>query len=100
MTQVIYGLETDDAGRCVHYHQENDIAGLKCQQCQAYFACYQCHDALCDHKFVACDKDDDPVMCGLCHTVMSFAAYQQGTCPNCRAAFNPKCEGHWGVYFK
>lgn len=42
MTQVIYGLETDDAGRCVHYHQENDIAGLKCQQCQAYFACYQC----------------------------------------------------------
>ena len=40
----VHGIDTDEAGRCTHYHQEVDVAALKCARCQKYYACYQCHD--------------------------------------------------------
>ena len=51
MTKKINGLLVDDESRCQHYHTELDIVALKCFQCQKYYACYQCHDSLEDHKF-------------------------------------------------
>ena len=49
----ILGLDLDEVGRCSHYHGSNDIVALKCGSCQAFYACYRCHDAICDHSFKA-----------------------------------------------
>lgn len=97
---TIHGIEADQAGRCCHYHSENDIAGLKCAQCQQYFACYQCHDELMDHRFVPCDKEDTPVICGICRKTLTFNQYKLGACPFCHHPFNPKCALHETIYFK
>ncbi|WP_082610433.1 CHY zinc finger protein [Liquorilactobacillus satsumensis] len=97
---IIHGIEVDEAGRCCHYHQANDIVGLKCAQCQQYFACYKCHDTLRDHRFVPCAKHAAPAICGVCKFTMDFQKYVQGFCPNCQHSFNPKCRVHYGIYFK
>ncbi len=97
---IIEGLDIDEAGRCRHYHQSNDVAALKCGRCQRYFACYRCHDALTDHAFVPCDPNDAPVMCGHCHHVLTRAQYERGRCPVCQHPFNPKCARHATIYFK
>ncbi|MDN2452207.1 CHY zinc finger protein [Lactobacillus sp. UCMA15818] len=96
----IYGIEIDTDGRCYHYHQQNDIVGLKCQRCNEYFACYKCHDNLRDHSFVSCDKNDYPAICGKCRKKMTFDDYKNGYCPSCHAGFNPNCHLHWDIYFK
>ncbi|CAH1850663.1 CHY zinc finger protein [Convivina intestini] len=100
MDKTIYGLDLDQQGRCHHYHQANDIAALKCTQCQQYYACYQCHNALADHLFVACDPNDLPVLCGVCQQLMNYNQYVTGVCPSCQSAFNPKCSLHRDIYFK
>nr|WP_057745047.1 CHY zinc finger protein [Liquorilactobacillus capillatus] len=97
---AIHGINVDKAGRCEHYHQVNDIVGLKCAQCQQYFACYKCHDALKDHHFVACAKNDLPAICGACKHTMNFQEYSLGHCPYCQNKFNPKCSLHYAIYFK
>ncbi|MFC4652392.1 CHY zinc finger protein [Lactococcus nasutitermitis] len=96
----IYGKEVDEKGRCAHYHQSNDIAGLKCESCQKYFACYQCHDELMEHLFEPCSKNDSPVICGECKNQLNFDNYARGYCPYCQTAFNPNCHLHWNLYFK
>lgn len=96
----IYGLDLDQAGRCVHYHLSVDVTAMKCARCQRYYACYQCHDALENYRFAASNKDDWPVMCGICGCLMRFDQYQLGTCPRCGHAFNPKCSLHGQIYFK
>ena len=96
----IWGREIDSEGRCAHYHQNNDIVGLKCSTCQKYFACYQCHDELMDHSFKACDKTDYPAICGKCRNIINFEDYKEGSCIHCHAPFNPNCHRHWSIYFK
>ena len=49
----LYGIDLDASGRCIHYHTRQDVAMLLCSRCRKYYACYQCHDALEDHTFVA-----------------------------------------------
>lgn len=95
----IYGKGLDKSGRCYHYHQDNDIVGLKCSTCQKYFACYKCHDELMSHNFSACDKNSYPVICGQCGTISNFDDYAKGYCSQCQAVFNPKCHLHWEIYF-
>lgn len=96
----IYGLDLDDSGRCRHYHSEQDIVALACAQCQQYFACYSCHDALRDHQFVPTDQGNSAILCGNCYHVMDFEAYSQNACPVCHHEFNPRCELHHAIYFK
>ena len=96
----IHGIGVDEAGRCQHYHQTNDIVGLKCARCQQYFACYKCHDALMAHPFVSCAKKALPVICGVCRRTMNFEEYSQGECPSCHSQFNPNCYVHYDIYFK
>ncbi|ASG79525.1 CHY zinc finger protein [Lactiplantibacillus pentosus] len=96
----IDGLNIDRAGRCQHYHQATDIAALWCSQCQRYYACYHCHDALCTHRFVPASRQSLAVMCGNCRYRMTVAQYHTGACPNCQAAFNPRCKRHDTLYFK
>ncbi len=101
MTMKINGLDLDRAGRCRHYHSELDIVVLKCEICQKYYACYQCHDSLENHPFQANDiESDKPVLCGNCMTCLSFSEYQVGTCSNCLHRFNPNCKKHHSIYFK
>lgn len=54
----IHGLDLDQAGRCRHYHLAVDVAALKCSRCQKYYACYRCHDALENHHFMACEREN------------------------------------------
>lgn len=97
---IIYGKGIDTEGRCSHYHQENDIVGLKCLTCQKYYACYQCHDSCETHPFEAIPRTDSaPVICGSCRTTLTFAQYKTGACPYCHASFNPKCQLHESIYF-
>ncbi|MCW1909154.1 hypothetical protein N7X57_01540 [Lactiplantibacillus paraplantarum] len=96
---VIYGLGLDAAGRCQHYHLETDIAALWCEQCRRYYACYQCHDALCQHAFVASTPLSLAVMCGACRYRMTITTYHVGYCPHCHRAFNPRCRLHDRIYF-
>ena len=70
--EKIWGKLVDDEGRCSHYHQENDIIALKCSSCEKYFSCYECHDELENHQFVATEKEDFPVLCGHCKTKLNF----------------------------
>lgn len=56
LLEKIWGKLVDDEGRCSHYHQENDIVALKCSSCEKYFSCYECHDELENHQFVATEK--------------------------------------------
>lgn len=100
MTPLIKGINLDAAGRCKHYHKDADIAALKCSQCDEYYAYYQCHDSLEDHKFVASNKDDYPVMCGVCRRLLDFDEYTSGACPNCHHGFNPRCKLHYEIYFE
>lgn len=60
----IHGIDTDEAGRCTHYHQEVDVAGLKCARCQKYYACYQCHDQLEDHPLPPAVRKNSPWCAG------------------------------------
>lgn len=97
---LINGVGLDGDGRCVHYHQDNDVAALACARCRQYFACYQCHDELRDHHFVPCDVQEMPVLCGHCRHRLTRTQYARGTCPVCGHAFNPKCDRHARIYFK
>ncbi|EGJ27603.1 CHY zinc finger protein [Streptococcus porcinus] len=96
-----YGMDLDHESRCCHYHGPKDIAALKCQACQKYYACYQCHDSLEDHSFSPSGKTElFPVLCGSCKSQLSLEAYEGGYCPYCNKAFNPKCAFHKAIYFK
>ncbi|MGT2958360.1 hypothetical protein A9Q68_07465 [Streptococcus bovimastitidis] len=96
-----FGIDLDQESRCRHYHSDLDIATLKCQACQKYYACYQCHDSLEDHPFEPSGKEEVyPVVCGACKNQLNLASYQKGFCPYCQKAFNPKCALHKDIYFK
>ena len=99
--ELIYGYLTDSCGRCIHYHTPLDIVALKCAQCQKYYACYQCHDALEAHPFEPTAKSEQaPVLCGNCKQLLSRPQYKRGHCPYCVADFNPRCQLHFDIYFK
>ncbi len=97
----IYGLLTDEEGRCAHYHSPLDVAALRCGRCGRYYSCYQCHDALEDHSFEPAPvTDPQPVLCGVCGRALSLEEYQRGHCPHCGHSFNPGCRKHYSMYFE
>ncbi|MGT2930446.1 CHY zinc finger protein [Streptococcus dentasini] len=99
--RTIRGIDLDEAGRCYHYHSETDIVALKCQACQTFYACYQCHDSLCDHHFQPMNKNEKClVQCGACRSLLDWSEYKSGHCPHCCHPFNPKCSLHDSIYFK
>ena len=53
-----------------------------------------------DNKFVASNKGDYPVMCGVCRRLLDFDEYTSGACPNCHHGFNPRCKLHYEIYFE
>lgn len=98
---MFFGVGIDKDSRCQHYHSEVDVVALKCGQCQRYYACYECHDTLEDHGFVAMHRAElYPVLCGACRNCLSQEEYKGGSCPYCAHPFNPNCSLHDSIYFK
>lgn len=102
MTKIIYGVQTDQEGRCIHYHGPNDVIANRCAKCQKLYACYKCHDELEDHKFEPVDLDiKDTAMCGACGKLYSYREYAcLSECTNCHHSFNPGCSLHKSIYAK
>ena len=104
MTKKINGLLVDNESRCQHYHSPLDIVALKCYDCQKYYACYQCHDHIEDHRFRAypCHiRQDKVVICGVCLHEMTIENYQKSiSCSHCHSRFNPACSKQTGLVTK
>ncbi|MFD2869806.1 CHY zinc finger protein [Kurthia populi] len=98
------GQLVDEQTRCVHYHTAKDIIAIKMKCCHTYYPCYQCHEEEADHPITRWTKmewDEKAILCGRCHEELSIATYlAHDTCPHCHAAWNPRCEGHYHLYFE
>ncbi|MFU2164402.1 CHY zinc finger protein [Streptococcus pluranimalium] len=97
---LFQGIGLDQQSRCCHYHSALDIVSLKCGMCQAYYACYKCHDAMETHSFEPTRASEPfPVLCGVCLRFLSLSDYKSSACPYCQSAFNPNCQRHANIYF-
>ncbi len=102
---AVFGLDLDAQTRCAHWHGARDVVAIKMRCCGAYYACRDCHDALAAHPaklWPRAERDEPAVLCGVCGTEMSVAAYLGGgdACPSCGAGFNPGCRLHHHLYFE
>jgi uncharacterized CHY-type Zn-finger protein len=104
MTEI-KGKTLDPQGRCAHWHSERDIIAIKFACCGECYACYRCHEELADHSAQrwprSAFREEKVILCGACRYEMSIEEYQDSnsSCPNCAAAFNPRCSLHWPLYF-
>ena len=103
MTHNVLGLDLDPNTRCIHYHGPLDIIAVKMYCCRHYYACISCHDELADHParpWPLSEREAKAVLCGNCFYEMSIQTYLHvNTCPQCKAAFNPRCSLHYPRYF-
>ncbi len=101
----VHGVDLDSQTRCAHYHSALDVIAIRMKCCGVYYACKDCHDALAGHASQVWSRSewDQPavVLCGACGTELSIRQYLDcaNQCPNCKAAFNPKCSNHYHFYF-
>ena len=104
MTPVVHGLTVDGQTRCVHYRTELDVIAIRFACCGRYYPCYFCHDGAADHEsrpWPAGSRRERAVLCGVCWTELTIAEYRGArSCPRCSAAFNPRCEVHYPIYFE
>ena|ERR1051325_5949225 len=102
---IVKGKIVDSHTRCVHYHSPLDIIAIKFKCCGEYYPCYQCHEEEADHAPQVWPKNEfatKAVLCGMCYNEMTIEEYLNSNyqCPFCHAPFNPKCEGHYHLYFE
>src|SRR5467141_5383972 len=89
----VYGVAIEAHTRCAHYHSELDRIAIKFKCCQAYYACYQCHEAAADHAAQVWPRrefTEQAILCGACGEALTIAQYLQchAVCPACQARFN------------
>ena len=75
---LLRGVGLDAQTRCAHYATARDVVALRFACCPAYWSCHRCHAELADHPAVpvpAGDFDRPHVLCGVCRTELSVAAY-------------------------
>ena len=93
-TPEVFGPTVDEHTRCVHYATELDIIAIR-------FAC--CDRETADHpaqQWPTEQFDQPAILCGNCWSELTIAAYKTtDSCPNCEAAFNPRCVAHSDIYF-
>lgn len=99
------GKLVDTFTRCSHYHSELDIIAIKFKCCDTYYPCFQCHEEEANHKHQIWDKSEFnelAILCGNCKQEMTVNQYlsSDAKCPFCEAAFNPKCQNHYHLYFE
>jgi uncharacterized CHY-type Zn-finger protein len=103
---IIKGKLIDSETRCEHWHSELDIIAIQFACCKDFYACFDCHEALAGHPPkpwpLATFDQVEAILCGHCKNTMSIQSYQaaDSRCPNCDAAFNPRCSLHWHLYFE
>lgn len=101
---IVRGVDVDAETRCAHYHSPLDIIAIRLRCCGEYYACKECHDALADHALAQWPPDSfgtRAVLCGACGTELAISQYLSSgnRCPECNAAFNPRCSSHHHFYF-
>lgn len=102
---LIKGKLVDDETRCVHYHSHKDIIAIRFKCCGDYYPCFECHAEATEHAAQRWGKhelDVKAILCGQCQTELSIAGYLSANhqCPNCKAAFNPRCALHYHLYWE
>ena len=100
----VNGIALDPQTRCAHYNKPVDIVAIQMKCCGEYYACKECHDALAGHPIQLWPQrewDRPAVLCGACGSTMSINQYLRSSnrCPDCAAAFNPRCRNHYRFYF-
>ncbi|TWI85028.1 putative CHY-type Zn-finger protein [Lacibacter cauensis] len=100
----IKGKPVDDETRCEHYHSPLDIIAIRFKCCNTYYPCYFCHEETAGHtaqRWQANELDTKAILCGVCKHELTISQYLHSGyhCPNCNAAFNPKCNNHNHLYF-
>ena len=98
---AIHGVDVDPHGRCCHYRSSVDVIANRCATCNAWWACYQCHEQCADHPFGTVSVDaDNTILCGVCGITMGYELYSRThSCPHCGHGFNPGCALHKELYF-
>ncbi len=100
----IRGVDLDAETRCAHYGTPRDIVAIRFGCCEAYYACFKCHEELASHPAEPWPTDrrnERAVYCGVCENEMTAAAYISAVaCPNCESPFNPGCQNHYPLYFE
>lgn len=99
------GKLTDHQTRCIHYHSPLDIIAIKFKCCDVYYPCYECHKKEAGHiamLWTKEERDSKAILCGNCKEELSITEYfnSGNECPQCKAAFNPKCSNHYYLYFE
>lgn len=102
---AVHGVNLDAQSRCVHFHGPTDIVAIKFKCCDVYYACNDCHAALSGHVPAVWPRtqwDHRAVLCGQCGHELTVDAYLRAAsrCPECDAAFNPRCALHHHLYFE
>jgi uncharacterized CHY-type Zn-finger protein len=100
----VRGIEVDSHTGCVHYRSTLDIVAIKFKCCQTYYSCSYCHDTESRHPAQIWKRSEfgqKAILCGACGGELTINQYLkcQARCPLCRAAFNPRCELHYHLYF-
>ena len=100
----VRGVDVDGETRCAHYGTERDIVALRFGCCESYYPCFRCHAAVADHeaeRWPAGRRDEPAALCGVCGAELTVDRYVAvDACPDCGAAFNPGCAGHYDRYFE
>ena len=102
---MVKGNTIDDQTRCSHYHSDLDVIAIKFKCCNTYYPCFSCHAETEWHAPELWKKEEFynfAILCGVCKHEMTIQAYLDcnSICPNCKAAFNPKCSNHYQLYFE
>jgi uncharacterized CHY-type Zn-finger protein len=102
---ALRGIAVGPETRCRHWHGERDVVAFRFACCESYYPCVSCHVETTAHereRWPADRLEDAAVLCGVCRTELSVAAYLDcaDSCPACGAAFNPGCRTHHHLYFE
>ena len=104
-TIIIKGKFVDSETRCLHYHSQLDVIAIKIKCCNTYYPCFYCHEEDADHQakiWLKEEFNEKAILCGVCKVELTINGYKNCNyqCPNCNAAFNPKCVYHDHLYFE
>src|SRR6266851_8018497 len=101
----VRGVEIDSRTGCFHYRSAIDIVAIKFKCCQTYYSCFYCHQEETSHRAQTWSRSEfekKAILCGACGTELTICQYLEcrAICPMCGAAFNPRCELHYPLYFE